>query len=69
MRLKYDKETDTLYINFVSRKVEESEYLEKEGIVLDYDKDNNLIGIEILSVSKKWPLKNFLKLHYEPISV
>jgi len=49
MRVKYAKATDTLSINFVNRKVKESEYLENQGIILDYDKNNNLIGIEILS--------------------
>jgi len=69
MRVKYDKVTDTLSINFVNRKVKESEYLENQGTILDYDKNNNLIGIEILSVSKKWSLKELSKLYYEPMGV
>ena len=69
MRVKYDKATDTLSINFVNRKVKESEYLENQGTILDYDKNNNLIGIEISSVSKKWPLKELSKLYYELVGV
>jgi len=69
MRVKYDKATDILSINFVNRKVKESEYSKNQGIVLDYDKNNNLIGIEILSISKKWPLKELSKLYYELVGV
>jgi len=69
MKVKYDKKTDTLYITFVDRDVKDSEYLEREGIVVDFDEKNNLVGIEILSVSKKWPLEELSKLYYEPIGI
>ena len=73
MRVKYDKATDTLSINFVNRKVKESEkeseHVENQSIILNYNKNNNLIGIEISSVSKKWSLKELSKLYYEPVGV
>lgn len=69
MRIKYDKQTDTLYVTFVEKEIKESEYLEREGIIADFDEMGNLIGIEILSVSKKWPLEEVTKLYYEPAGI
>lgn len=53
MKIEYDKETDTLNIIFVDKAVKNSEYLEKDGIVVDSDENANAIGIEVVSVSKK----------------
>ena len=52
MKVKYDKDTDTLRITFTESAIEESDE-EKPGIILDYDKDGNIVGVEILSASKK----------------
>ena len=52
MKVKYDKETDTLRILFTDEKIEESDE-EKPDMVLDYDKDGNVVGVEILNASKK----------------
>lgn len=47
MKMQYDKEVDALYIKLSENKIVESE--EKENnIVLDYDSEKNIIGIEIL---------------------
>jgi len=52
MKVKYDLEVDGLTIEFSSAPVEESEE-EKSGIILDYDKDGNMVGLEILNASKR----------------
>ena len=52
MKVKYDKETDTLRIIFSDGEIEESDE-DKPGVILDYDKDGNVVGMEILSASKK----------------
>jgi len=47
MNITYDKEVDALYIKFSDSQIVESE--EKENnLVLDYDNQNNIVGIEIL---------------------
>ncbi len=51
MKVKYDKETDILYITFSNVAIEESDE-DKEGFILDYSKDGNLVGIEVLNASK-----------------
>ena len=52
MKVKYDQEVDVLTIEFSSVPVEESDE-RKPGIILDYDKDGNIVGIEILNASKR----------------
>ncbi len=46
MKITYDKEADVLYIRFTESRVFESE--EKQpNVVFDYDKEDNVVGIEI----------------------
>jgi uncharacterized protein YuzE len=52
MVIKYNKEIDVLYIKLSDEKIFESDK-DKPGIILDYDKSGNIIGIEILEASKK----------------
>ena len=52
MKIKYDQEVDVLTIEFSSARVDESDE-DKPGIILDYDKDGNIVGIEILNASKR----------------
>jgi len=62
MKVKYDKETDILYIKLSDESIEESDQ-EKKGIILDYSKTGNLVGIEILNASKS--SLNPTKVEYE----
>jgi uncharacterized protein YuzE len=52
MKIKYDKELDVIYFSFQDKPVAESEE-KKPGIILDYDLDGNIVGIEMLDASKK----------------
>jgi uncharacterized protein YuzE len=52
MKIKYDKETDIVYISLSSRKIAESDQ-EKPDIILDYAEDGQIVGIEILNASSK----------------
>ena len=52
MKVRYDPEVDILRILFSSTQIEESDE-DKPGIVLDYDKDGNVVGLEILEASKR----------------
>jgi uncharacterized protein YuzE len=54
MKVKYDKEVDTLYIKFSDSPVKESDE-DKPGIVLDYAVDGSIVGIEIMDASKRFP--------------
>lgn len=52
MIVKYDAEVDVLTIVFKAAPIMESDEAEP-GIVFDYDKDGNVLGIEILDASLK----------------
>jgi uncharacterized protein YuzE len=52
MKITYDPAVDILRIIFSSMPIEESDE-EKPGMILDYDKDGNVVGLEILDASKR----------------
>ena len=52
MKVNYDAETDVLRILFRDVPVEESDE-DKPGVILDYDKDGNIVGIEVLNASQR----------------
>jgi uncharacterized protein YuzE len=51
MKILYDPEVDVLRIVFNDLPVEESDE-EKPGLILDYDKNGNIVGMEVLNASK-----------------
>ncbi|PWK29219.1 uncharacterized protein YuzE [Arcicella aurantiaca] len=51
MKVKYDKETDILYIRLSDVAIDESDE-DKDGIILDYSATGQLVGIEVLNASK-----------------
>ena len=51
MRIRYDPSVDALYIRLREGAVEESDEV-AQRIILDYDKDGNAMGIEILDASE-----------------
>lgn len=61
MRITYDPQADAVYIQF-----QEGEYsISKEmgeGVILDYAEDGKIMGIEILEISRKMPLKNIKEI-------
>jgi uncharacterized protein YuzE len=62
MKVKYDKEVDVMYISFSKNKIAESDE-NKKGVILDYDKDGSIVGIEILDASKR--MTNPTNVEYE----
>jgi len=64
MNGKYDAEVDVLRINWSNAPIEESDSI-SPGVILDYDLEGNVIGIEILNVSKK--IEHFQPLLKEKI--
>ena len=67
MRLNYYPETDSLYIDLSDRASVESREI-SEGVILDYDAEGKLVGIDIDHASAKVELKK-LTLNKLPVAI
>ncbi len=52
MKISYDKDVDVLRILFNDLPIHESDE-ERPGVILDYDVQENLVGLEILDASHR----------------
>jgi len=59
MKVNYYAETDSLYIDLSERPSTESREI-SEGVVLDYDAEGNLVGIDIDNASTKVQLAQLI---------
>ena len=66
MKVKYDRQTDTLTIILADTLVAESDE-DKPGVILDYDASGNLVSLEILDASRRVVLPS--RIEYEVSSV
>lgn len=62
MKLNYYADTDSLYIDLAARPSVETREI-SEGVLLDYDKDGNLVGIDIDNASNKLDLSELVANH------
>ena len=58
MKITFDKEADAVYIEFSSGEFASNRKIDNDTII-DLDKNGNILGIELLSVSQRIP-RNFL---------
>ena len=66
MKLKIDHEADALYLTLDESGVVGSEEV-SPGIIVDYNADNNVVGIEMLYLSKRTPKLNKDSLLFEMV--
>ena len=52
MRVRVDRAADAVYLNLTDAVILESEEV-ADGIVVDYDADGRIIGVEILDASRR----------------
>ena len=53
MKVFYDSHTDTLSVILKENVTVHESDEDKPGVVLDYDKDGNLVSLEVLDASKR----------------
>ncbi|CDH46581.1 DUF2283 domain-containing protein [Candidatus Contendibacter odensensis] len=51
MRLEFDPQADAVYLELTDAEVEESKEIQP-GIIMDYDAEGRVVGIEVLYLSK-----------------
>ena len=61
MKVIYDPEVDVLRILLSNAPVVESDE-DKPGVILDYDKEGNIVGLEVLNASQR--MENPRSLEY-----
>ena len=59
MKINYYPDTDSLYIDMSDKPSAESKVI-SDGVVLDYDKDGQLVGIDLDNASKIVDLKHLV---------
>ena len=64
MRLKIDKENDALYLRIDEAAIVESEEVQP-GVILDFDKDGRVVGIEILALSTRTDAEKLRLFQFE----
>lgn len=60
MKLEFDPEADAAYLEIADGEVEHSEQIQP-GVILDFDVQGNVVGVEILYVSKRGVRKEALR--------
>jgi len=63
MKLKVDREADALYLRLDDSLIVESEEV-SPGVVLDFNQQNQVVGIEMLELSKRAPQLNPQSLEF-----
>ena len=64
MRIKIDKESDALYFRLDDSTIVESEEV-RPGVILDFDKNENVVGIEFLRISKRATKEELSNLQFQ----
>ena len=68
MKIEYSKEADALYVYFKEEFVAKSKKIE-DGVMIDFDEKNQLIGIEVLDVSQRFSLSDIVNVNIENLPV
>ena len=66
MKLSADKEADALYLRLDDSPIVESEEA-SPGVVLDYNESNEVVGVEMLHLSKRSSNLNLSALQFETV--
>lgn len=64
MKLHYDEDANALYLRLNSEQIVESEEVQP-NIVLDFDRNGQVIGIEILRVTDRVPIEELRRIQFE----
>ena len=66
MRLKVDQQADALYLSLTDAPASRSEEV-SPGIIVDYDDQDRVVGVEMLYLSKRAPNTEIHRLLFESV--
>lgn len=64
MKLKVDEKADALYLRLDESSIVESEEV-SPGVILDFNAQNQVVGVELLNLSRRTPALNLKALQFE----
>ena len=64
MKIKVDEKADALYIRIDDSKIIESEEV-TPGVIVDFNENNQVVGVEILNLSKRSSSVIYHSIQYE----
>ena len=67
MESSYDKEADAMYIKLRDGDFSKNRKID-DHTILDLDKDENILGIELLNVSENLPAKSLSEIHVKNLT-
>ena len=68
MKIEYSKTADALYVYFREIEIARSEDVQ-DGVVVDFDDEGQIVGIEILDVSSRLSLADLSNVSIENLPV
>ena len=66
MKLTVDPEADALYLRLNDAQIADSEQV-ASGVILDYDAQDNIVGVEMLHLSKRARKEDLERLLFETL--
>ena len=63
MRIKVDRESDALYFRVDESRIVESEEV-RPGVILDYDENERVVGVEFLGISARASDDELSSIHF-----
>jgi len=64
MRIRVDKENDSLYFRLDESRIVESEEVQP-GVILDFDENDQVVGVEFLHISSRASQKELSSIQFQ----
>ena len=64
MKVHFDEKADAVYLRLDDSKIVESEEVQP-GIILDFNEQNHVVGVEILRVKDRVPFASLKQMQFE----
>lgn len=64
MRVQFDEKADAIYLRLDESQVVESEEVHP-GIILDFNENNEVVGVEVLRLKNRIPLNTLKQMQFE----